>query len=472
MRAVARPRVALHDYRTDPLLPQKDGVNLAHENIAALLRSPAAVGLDVRFHDLLALLRSDDHAAEALADVDCVVANVGPHAHYYLALRERLGLRYRVIRDVRTAMWSSYLLQEHLCAPLLREGDVLMVASVYTQSLYRHFFPHLAGHPLPLCYPLTVGFPASPPARVPDPLGRQVLGYLGRLSEDKNFPDLVQLLIALERRQPGRHLLLACGDVHSASCHPERVRAALAEQGVTPSAFEHCGALPNAAVWGVLGRMDVMLFPSTSNLETLGRVLIEASFAGIPVIGGQHAAAPELVPGEALVPVHYHPGLVFDTHHDHSLGHLSGADLLAAVEGRQGRVPQAFGRYQAHAERFLALVAGQWDPDWERLPEGSPPAGAGVERWQMRLPPALTAPAALEAIDTAQRWFLDLHDRSAPTFAATLQALQALSAHPERTQRFLQRLAQTRGDFTNVGAIDIELCGVMRFWPEVRQNFI
>ncbi|MCP5428922.1 MAG: hypothetical protein H6962_01440 [Chromatiaceae bacterium] len=31
-------RITLHDYVTDPLLTQKDGVNLAHENIAALLR--------------------------------------------------------------------------------------------------------------------------------------------------------------------------------------------------------------------------------------------------------------------------------------------------------------------------------------------------------------------------------------------------------------------------------------------------
>jgi hypothetical protein len=163
-------RVALHDYRTDPALSQKDGVNLAHENIALLLRQaagPHAGGLDVRFHDLNQLLADPAQARAALDGVDCVVSNVGPHAHYYFRLREQLGARFRIVRDVRTAIWSSYLLQEHLCAPLLREGDVLLAASAYTRTLYRQLYPHLQHHPIRRCYPLTVGFPSR---RLPRPV--------------------------------------------------------------------------------------------------------------------------------------------------------------------------------------------------------------------------------------------------------------------------------------------------------------
>src|SRR5690606_9279611 len=99
-RAGPSMRVTLHDYATDPSLPQKDGVNLAHENIAALLKERGDRGLDVRFHDFTRLLADEDYARRVLSAADCVVSNVGPHAHYYFWLRERLGLDFRILRDV------------------------------------------------------------------------------------------------------------------------------------------------------------------------------------------------------------------------------------------------------------------------------------------------------------------------------------------------------------------------------------
>ena len=100
-------RVGAHDYRTDPLLPQKDGVNFAHENISALLKTADPSELAVEFHDFPRLLEDEDAAREALGRLDCVVSNVGPHAQYYFWLREKLGLDFRIVRDVRTAIWSG-----------------------------------------------------------------------------------------------------------------------------------------------------------------------------------------------------------------------------------------------------------------------------------------------------------------------------------------------------------------------------
>ena len=74
-------RVTLHDYQSDPALTQKDGVNLAHENIAALLREASGEALQVRFHDFNHLLADEAHARAVLSEVDVVVSNVGPHAH-------------------------------------------------------------------------------------------------------------------------------------------------------------------------------------------------------------------------------------------------------------------------------------------------------------------------------------------------------------------------------------------------------
>ena len=191
--------VGLHAYRTDPLLPQRDGVNLAHENITRLMLDCTDPRIRASFHDFTRLVADEAHARETLAPLDCVLSSVGPHAHYYFWLRERLGLNFRIVRDVRTAIWSSYLLQEHLIAPLLRDDDTLMVASNYTWAIYDHIFPGLRGHSTAICYPLTVAFPDDRPAPR-DPPGKDqdfVIGYLGRLSEDKNFPCLVDLVIDL-----------------------------------------------------------------------------------------------------------------------------------------------------------------------------------------------------------------------------------------------------------------------------------
>src|SRR3990167_2612826 len=105
-------RVGVHAYETDPLLPQRDGVNFAHENFTRLLREAENPGFEVEFHDFNALMSNLEHAREVLTGLDCVFSNVGPHAQYYFWLRETLGLDFRIVRDVRTAIWSSYLFQE------------------------------------------------------------------------------------------------------------------------------------------------------------------------------------------------------------------------------------------------------------------------------------------------------------------------------------------------------------------------
>ena len=184
-------RVSLHDYQTDPLLPQKDGVNLAHENIAGLLRQQTGSDLIVEFHDFTRLIADEVYARSVLADVDCVVSNVGPHAHFYFWLRERLGLDFRIMRDVRTAIWSSYLHQEHLCASYLRSDDTLMVASNYTWGIYHRIFPHLAR--LPDAAVLSAdGLFSDSPARaslvVPAPRRRLHARIPGQVIRRQEFP--------------------------------------------------------------------------------------------------------------------------------------------------------------------------------------------------------------------------------------------------------------------------------------------
>lgn len=465
--------VGLHDYRTDPALPQKDGVNIAHESIARLFRQAADASLQVRWHDLNTLLVDDAAARRALAGVDCVIANVGPHAHYYFLLRERLGLGFRIVRDIRTAIWSSYLLQEALCAPLLRPGDLLLVASHYTRTLYRRSFAHLAQAPILRCYPVTVGFPppsdARPrPATAPSPQRPLTLGYLGRLSEDKNFPDLLTLLERLHQAAPGCYRLLACGDVHSPSCAPGAVAARLAASIGRSDAFVYLPARAHHDIWALLQQMDVKIFPSTSNLETLGRVLIEASHAGLPVVCGEHAAAAELVPASALCPVHYRHGVWLDTHHDHALGRVDVAAMARALLAGRQAVPRCHLDYATHGERLLRIAAGDIDASWGQDAALSASTQAFVDAVELQLPAPWSRPQALQHLQHMAAAFIELQARGRPQRDRRLDELRRLSTYPLRTERFIERSAGTACDFSNVGGIDIELCHLVRFYPRFR----
>lgn len=464
-------RVTLHDYSTDPLLPQKDGVNLAHENIAALLRDNACTDLAVAFHDINRLLADDAHAREVLAAADCVISNIGPHAHYYFYLRERFNLQFNIIRDVRTAIWSSYLFQEHLVAPYLRAGDMLMVASHYTRGVYEKIFPHLQQYSTFRCYPLTVAFPTElPPRQHMADRGDDtfVLGYIGRLSEDKNFPDLVQLLITLNKEHSRKYKLVACGDIHSQSCHPERIQERINQELGAGDYFQYLPPQSNGQIWELYRQFDAMVFASTSNLETLGRVLVEASYAGVPVICGRHAAAPELVPASGLCSVDYLTDTAFSSHFDHSLGRVNIEDMVRAVANPDLQLPDCHLDYLRHPDKFVKTL--MWNAN-HPMPQNetyvlAPEQAEFIARLAVVMPQALNLSHAHDLIAKLTPWFVNLQLQDSPERAALLAQLAEISRYPERTQAFIAKSAATGGDFTNVGGIDIELCHVAGFYPE------
>jgi len=466
-------RITLHDYRTDPSLSQKDGVNLAHENIATVLKSSQDPHLSVTFHDFNRVLADESHAWEVLSTTDCVVSNVGPHAHYYFHLREKFGLDFRIFRDVRTAIWSSYLLQEHLCQPYLRPQDVLLVASHYTRGLYEKMFPHLQSMRTVRCYPLTVGFPPDLAAVTPadrTPGSVFTLGYIGRLSEDKNFPDIVQLLITLNRQSPGRYRLLACGDVHSPSCDPSNILQDIAQQLGPGDFFEYLPPRNNGLIWALYRQFDAMVFPSTSNLETLGRVLIEASYAGVPVVCGAHAAAPELMPPSSLCRVDYATAQAFSAHFDHSLGRVNIEDMARAVTHPDLAASNCHLDYQEHPQKFMALLSDR-TPGAGRVREAlrlDPAQRSLIQALDVALPEALSLAEANALIASLTPWFVDLQARGSAGRQTRLTELRTLSRHPERTEKFIQKTTRTRCDFTDVGGIDIELCHIAGFYPDFR----
>jgi len=457
-------------------LPQRDGVNFAHENMTWLLKHRSGPALNVHFHDFNRLLSDDSYAVEMLANADCVVSNVGPHAHYYFYLREHLRLSYRIVRDVHTALWSGYLFQEFLCHPFLRYDDTLLVPSRYARGVFEAIFPGLKHFPSLLSHPLAVCFPER--ERILSKRSRNtdadlILGYLGRISEDKNFPDLVRLLIELNQETKSlssrRYRLFACGHNHSSSCEPHLVDQMLVQALGISDVYSYSPARSSAEIWDFLARIDVLLFPTTSNLETLGRVLIEASYAGLPVICSDHAAASELIEPEYLCPVQYRRGLVYSCHSDHSLGSVDLEWMKRCLLERELKPTTCYESYLCHPDRLIDALSTTGS-ELRTLCEPlvlAESQHAFIRSIAISMPSFAHRPSeSLGLIASLIPWFLGLQGLvPAVSRKNWIQRLVGLTAHPVRTARFIERTRNTSQDFTDVGAIDIELCNVANFLP-------
>jgi glycosyltransferase involved in cell wall biosynthesis len=450
------PVVGFHAFHSYAGHPGKDGANFAYTEVARLLGDSAEVR--PKPHDVVELFRSDEAAREALTGCDVVVATVGPHAYLYFHLRERFGLDFRIIRDARTALWNGYLQQEALSAPYVRPGDVLYHSSRYSRALYTMLFPGLAHSRQTVCYPLLRWFPEQLAGSWTGSKDDGThIGFVGRLTDDKNHSQAIDLQRELNRRAPGAFRTVAIGE-------GGQDRAA-GEPAVPGYACRP--PVDRARLWQDYREMDVLFFPSTSSLETFGRVLVEASFVGTPVLTSTHAAASELLPGESLLPTTLREDIDFTTHLAARLGDVDiahAADRLVA-----GAIPPA-GRghthYAGHDRLLLELIRGDAPDPPAAQPAPTAIQQAFLDRLRMRglnLPPD---PAAADRmIAKLRRSFTALHRGGTPRHLGTLAMLLARSGYRRKTASFVRKNLFHGEDFTNIGGVDLQLSHLIGFEP-------
>ena len=120
-------------------------------------------------------------------------------------------------------------------------------------------------------------------------------GYVGRLVPEKGLADAVQ---ALPRLPASAHLVL----VGDGPFRPEL--EALARAGDLEARVHFTGPVPLSALPEYMGAMDCLVLPSRTTptwKEQFGRVLIEAGACGLPVVGSDSGAIPEVIGGGGLV---------------------------------------------------------------------------------------------------------------------------------------------------------------------------
>lgn len=458
--------ITFHQYRSHPKLPQKDGVNHAHEEISEILLSEQMNGLEVKIHDFERLIKDEKYAINSLSHCKCVISNVGPHAHYYFYIREKYNLQYKIIRDVRTALWSSYLLQEHLIQPLLRPDDILIVATEFTHGLYKKIFPHIQESTVIKCYPLTRCFPKKIIKQNTMLEFSQVIkvGYLGRICRDKGFNELLEAVIQLNKKKDNKrkYQLLACGTIAEEEFSQKEVLKRLKESDVDTSCYHYLKPVPRTKIWDILKKFDLLVFPSVSNLETLGRVLLEASYCNLPILASKHAAGTELLNDPNwLLDVHYYTDKIYTSHFNSQIGKISAEHIAEKIYSHNGKLSACWKSYESHAKKLIhAAKTKKIDSDKLNLTTSQK---RFINHLSINSPNQLCKNYALKQIQEMSNYFELMNDHNkSPQNINKLRSILKHSKHKKKTEHYLAK-RYPHFDFTDVGGIDIEICNLFGF---------
>ncbi len=121
-------------------------------------------------------------------------------------------------------------------------------------------------------------------------LGPFTIGYLGRLVPEKGVQHLLEAF-ALLKNSKAKLLIVGNGPLR-ADLEQKAVRLGLADK------IRWVAAMDQSQVPDYLNCMDVMVLPSLTTptwKEQFGRVIIEAQACGVPVIGSDSGAIPEVI---------------------------------------------------------------------------------------------------------------------------------------------------------------------------------
>ncbi len=232
-----------------------------------------------------------------------IVCTVGPYAHLYMIIRELTGIPFRVVRDVRTTCWAPYLFQETICKALERSDDIRVLPSNYTEKFLEAVLPMKRTLSKTLIsYPISDSLQRG--RNSPEKSSYRI-GYLGRISDDKNIRSFLKVGALAQKERHDVELHIA-GPFYpkskGISTQIELMNTARAT-GVNVNSMKFHDAIGYEKIGEFLQSMDTMFFPSTSSNETFGRVLVESQAIGTPIVSANFAAAHELVCGANLVPV-------------------------------------------------------------------------------------------------------------------------------------------------------------------------
>lgn len=295
------------------------GASLYYGDISDYLKSKTGLGIRCEYEEFSGP-GPIEKKMKALRDDDIVLSNIGPFAWIYFYFREKYNKKFRIIRDIPTSLWIGYFLQEFLIRAFVRKGDCALFPSEYNRQLYRNFFPAgITDENSAICHPSLFKKPKTFKSIRVRRHKSINLGWLGRISKEKNFDVALRILNTLSRDNESKLYLRGPVQPEYESEFRELIRRTPRRVAKNIIHMDHGKFVDKEGVYRFFENIDLLLFPSVASMESLGRVVIEASSFDIPVIAANYAAMPELIPPEHLADVTYREG-VYDLYRIHSIG--------------------------------------------------------------------------------------------------------------------------------------------------------
>lgn len=431
-------RIHLHDYRLVKTSGILDGAVLMHCEMANLIaRSCAAVA----FHDVT----SGPSCIETVGEGETVYAGLGPYAYLYHLWRERANRSFSIVREVHTSFWSGYWTQEELCAPYVRKGDLVLFPTEYARQLYIKHFASITEDNSAVSYPILHRLPRHRPRPRPKRASTEQLriGYIGALSEAKNFDQVLAVFLDYYRQSGGRAVLSFAGKPNHPRWEQATVCDSLVAEGVARAALRPRGVLSTDEIGSFYEDCDVVLFLSTASRETLGRVILEAIAHGTPVLAADLGPAPELVDDKSLI----HTTLRYaDAYRMDAIVPLGGIDVTAAVAKlmeRDFHVPKLPDENLYSAERFISLL------------QDTTSTSSKVDGWDRKLidhfvPTERPAVRIEDSLNQAEQLFLRMFGDSSQRrkVAAEIETAEDISAEErEKLKRIVEAPCVSLADY-------------------------
>jgi len=170
----------------------------------------------------------------------------------------------------------------------LHNTDAILCCNRGAHSLLRNRFGYLGASAVINSHGVNIDVFYPPQLPLP-PLTSSTVTYIGRLVPEKGLDTLVQAVAHLPT--PTRLQLVGDGPIRT------DLYKLAAELGITERVV-FSGAVPYARVREVLIQSSVVVLPSRRTAvwqEQFGRVLVEAMACGVPVIGSDTGAIPEVI---------------------------------------------------------------------------------------------------------------------------------------------------------------------------------
>jgi hypothetical protein len=190
-----------------------------------------------------------------------------------------------------------------------------------------------------------------------------VIGYIGRCMPDKNIFQVFDIFFKLKENDPDDvYQLYIAGPTGSLSLKQKPftlkwVNDELKRRKIPPSSFKYFGRLSYDKIWDFYRNIDIMVFFGFS--DSLGRVMLESSHMGIPIVAPDFGPAAEILPDSNLVEAEIFCDKWFSMENLFSCGKASENEMIQKIRNFKSLKTLKLDKlYQYKKEYFFECIYG------------------------------------------------------------------------------------------------------------------